>query len=180
MKILKKILIAVVIIAALPFIAALFIKREYTVERNITINRHNNEVFNYIKILKNQDQYNKWVMVDPNMKKELRGTDGTVGFVYAWNGNDQAGQGEQMIKSIEEGKRLDTELHFIKPFEGRATTFVITEPLTENQTSVRWSMSGKSNYPMNFMNLFMEGLLGKDMDKSLITLKSNLEQQRIN
>ena len=119
-------------------------------------------------------------MADPNMKKELRGTDGTVGFVYAWNGNDQAGQGEQMIKSIEEGKRLDTELHLIKPFEGRAITFVITEPLTENQTSVRWSMSGKSNYPMNFMNLFMDSLLGKDMDKSLITLKSNLEQQQIN
>ena len=44
-------------------------------------------------------------MVDPDMKREFKGMDGTVGFIYAWNGNKRAGEGEQEIKTIEEGKK---------------------------------------------------------------------------
>jgi hypothetical protein len=51
-------------------------------------------------------------------EKSVRGTDGMVGFVYARGGNDQAEKGEQEIKNITEGERIDVEVRFIKPFEG--------------------------------------------------------------
>ena len=73
-------------------------------EREITIKKPRHEVFDYIKIPKNQENYNKWVMMDPNLKKDFRGTDGTVGFVFAWHGNKQAGEGEQENK-IHSGRR---------------------------------------------------------------------------
>jgi uncharacterized protein YndB with AHSA1/START domain len=178
MKILKRILLVVVIIIAIPFIIALFVKREYTVEREITINKPKGEVFDYVKYLKNQEQYSKWVMQDPNMKKELRGTDGTPGFVYAWDSEMQsAGKGEQEIKNITEGERVDIEVRFEKPFEGIATTPIVTEAVSENQTKVKWGMNGKNKYPMNFMNLFIDNMLGKDLESSLATLKNNLENK---
>lgn len=176
MKILKIVLLVIAILIAIPLITALFVKKEYTVEREVTINKPKQEVFDYVKYLKNQDNYSKWVRMDPNMKKDFRGTDGTVGFVYAWNGNKDAGKGEQEIKNITEGERVDVEVRFEKPFEGIATAPIITQAVSENQTKVKWGMKGKSKYPMNFMNLFMDGMLGKDLETSLTTLKSILEK----
>ena len=37
-------------------------------------------------------------------------------------------------------------------------------------------MVGKNPYPMNFMNLFLDKLLGKDIETSLLTLKTILEK----
>lgn len=176
MKLVKKILIIVLIIIAIPLVIALFVQNEYTVEREITINRPKSEVFNYVRHLKNQDNYSKWVRIDPDMKKDFRGTDGTVGFVYAWDGNKEAGKGEQEIKNIIEGQRVDVEVRFIRPFEGFATAPIITEPVSENQTKVKWSLKGKSGYPMNFMNLFIDNMLGKDLETSLTALKGVLEK----
>jgi len=85
MKIIKRILIGIGCLIALLLIVALFIKNDYSVEREITINKPRQEVFDYVKLLKNQDHYSKWVMTDPGMKKDFTGTDGTVGFVYAWD-----------------------------------------------------------------------------------------------
>lgn len=176
------ILIIAAIIIAIPLIIALFVKKEYTVEREIIINKPKQEVFNYIKYLKNQDNYSKWVMTDPNMKKDFRGTDGTVGFVYAWDSqNKQAGKGEQEIKSIKEGERIDIEVRFEKPFKGIANTPLATEAVSppnsqRDQTKVKWGMHGTNPYPRNFMNLFMLKMLGKDLEISLTTLKGILER----
>jgi len=178
MKLLKKILIIVVIIIAIPLIIALFVKKEYSIKREIIINKSQKDVFNYVKYLKNQDYYSKWVMTDPGMKKDFRGTDGTEGFVYAWDSKSKnAGKGEQEITKITEGERVDIEVRFEKPFEGIATTPIVTEALSENQTKVKWGMKGKSNYPMNFMNLFMDNMLGKDIETSLTNLKRILENK---
>ena len=103
MKTFTRILIGIAVLLAIPLVMALFISKNYSVTREITINKPKQEVFNYVKLLKNQDYYNVWVQMDPNMKKEFRGTDGTVGFVYAWEGNDKAGAGEQEIKGMVEG-----------------------------------------------------------------------------
>lgn len=175
MKILKKILLVIVSVVVLLLIIALFVKKEYAVEREITINKPQQDVFNYVKYLKNQDNYSKWVMMDPAMKKDFRGTDGTEGFVYAWD-SKEAGKGEQEIKKITEGKQLDIEIRFEKPFAGIADVHMITEEATANQTKIKWGMNGKSKYPMNIMNLFMDNMLGKDLNKSLTTLKGILEK----
>ncbi len=165
-------------IIVVGLLAALFIKKAYTIEREITINKPKNEVFNFIKHLKNQDYYSKWVMMDPNLKKNFRGTDGSEGFVYAWEGNKKAGKGEQEIKSIKEGERIDVEVRFIKPFAGIAFTPFTTETVQKGQTKVKWGMSSRLKYPMNIMLLFMnfDKILGKDIETSLVNLKNLLER----
>jgi hypothetical protein len=176
MKILKRILAVIGILIAIVLVAAVFIKKEYSVEREIAINRPKQQVFEFVKYLKNQDSYNKWVQSDPNLKKNFRGTDGNVGFVYAWDGNKNAGKGEQEIKKITEGERIDMELRFEKPFEGKANAHLSTEALSGTQTKVKWGMEGSNPYPLNVMNLFMDRMLGNDIETSLTSLKTVMEK----
>lgn len=163
-------------IIALVLIAALFTRKNYNVYSEVIINAPRQKVFDYIKQLKNQDYFNKWVMVDPNMKKEFKGTDGTVGFIYGWNGNKKAGEGEQEIKAITEGKSIDTEIRFVRPFAGLAYVNMSTEAIADNQTKVSWSNVSKMTYPMNIMVSMIEKMLVKDMDTSLGNLKRILEK----
>jgi hypothetical protein len=177
MKLLKRILIGILGVIALLLITAVFVKKDYRVEREVVVNKPKADVFNYVKLARNQDYFNKWVMMDPQIKKNYKGTDGTVGFVYAWDSKGKAGQGEQEITGIREGERVDMNIHFIKPIESNATVAFTTEAVAGKQTKVKWSIDGHSPYPLNLMNLFVPGLLGNDMQTSLTTLKTVLEKQ---
>lgn len=177
MKILKYILIVVAALIAIPLLLALFMKKEYKVEREVTINKPKNEVFDYVKHIKNQNTYSVWNMADPNMKQSEKGADGTVGFVHSWNGNDDVGEGEQEIKNIKEGERIDMELRFKRPMESTGMAYMTTEDAGAGATKVTWGMHGNSSYPMNFMNFMIDGMLGKDLEKSLQNMKGNLEKQ---
>lgn len=176
MKILKRIGLAIVALILLLLIVALFVPRDFSVEKEIVINRPQQEVFAYVKNISNQNKFSVWNMADPNMKQEQRGTDGTVGFVLYWNGNDDVGEGEQEIKKIENG-RIDTELRFKRPMESTANAFMATAPADANTTKVTWGMYGTSSYPMNFMNLFCGSIIGKDLDKGLHNLKNVMEEK---
>lgn len=180
MKTLKKILIIVAIVMVIPLIVALFVPKDYTVIRSIIIEKPKSEVFEYIKYLKNQNDYSKWASMDPNMKKSFSGTDGTVGFISAWNSeDDNVGAGEQQILKIEEGERIDYELRFIRPFESTQQAYMTTEAMTENRTEVKWGFSGKMNYPMNLMLLLMnfEKMIGDDLQEGLQNLKTIIENK---
>jgi len=166
-------------IVVLLLVVALFTKKDYALERHITINKPAAQVFDYVKHLKNMDHYNKWVMIDPAMRKDYRGTDGTEGFAYAWDSdNKQAGQGEQVITKIVENNRVDIRITFIKPFAGVADTYIITHAVDANTTSLTWGFSSKMAYPMNIMLLFvdMAEMLGKDLNITLNNLKQIVEK----
>ena len=173
MRILKRILLALLAILVLALVVALFVKKDYAIEKEITINKPRNEVYNYIKYLKNQGDFSKWAKMDPGMKKEYRGTDATVGFVSAWDGNSKVGKGEQEIKKMDEGNRVDYEIRFKKPMESTSTAFLATAPVSGNQTKVTWGFAGHMPYPFNIMRLFgMEKMLGDDLQTGLINLKT--------
>jgi hypothetical protein len=178
MRILKRILVILIILVIVLLVAALFIDKDYAIVREVTINKPKTEVYNYIRYLKNQNEYSKWARMDPNMKKEFRGTDGTVGFVSAWEGNKDVGKGEQEIKKISEGDRIDYEIRFKKPFESTAQSFMSTEEAPGNQTKVKWGFSGHMPYPMNLMRIFgMEKAVGNDLQTGLDNLKA-LQEKR--
>lgn len=179
MNILLTIVLIIVALVALLLIVALFSKKSYTVTREIIIRRPKQTVFNYIRFIKNQDNYNKWSMADPGAIKTYTGTDGNAGFIYAWDSKvKNVGKGEQEIISITDGERIDLELRFVRPFEGVAFGHISTTALAEDQTKVTWSFSSSMKYPMNIMLLLMnlEGMLGRDLEVSLSNLKNILEQ----
>jgi hypothetical protein len=179
MKILKTTLFVILGIVALCLIVALFVKKDYAVEKEIVINQPKSVVFDYIKMLKNQNNFSVWAKMDPAMKKEFRGTDGTVGFVSAWDSeNGNVGKGEQEIKNIVDGERVDYNLHFIKPFESSSDAYMITESVDSTHTKVKWGFEGKMAYPTNLMLVVMDmnEAIGKDFSTGLANLKGLLEK----
>ena len=176
MNILITILLALAGIIALLLLIALFMKREHYVNREIIINAPRQKVFDYVKLLKNQDEFNKHAMAGPDRKREFKGTDGTVGYIYAWSGDKNAGVGEKEIKNIIEGKKIEMEIRFVKPMAATASIIMETESLPDNQTKVSWSNAGTLKYPLNIMIPMMEKHVAKDMDSSLSTLKNILEK----
>ncbi len=180
MKILKRIFLAIIGLIALLLIVALFAKKEYSVVRDITIDKPKQEVFDYVKNIKNQNYYSKWNMTDPNAVKTYTGTDGTVGFIASWDSKmNDVGQGEQEIKKIQDGERLDMELRFTRPFKATDYAYMTTESISGNQTKVSWGFYGKMDYPMNIMLLMynMDKTLGGDMNAGLLNLKAILEKK---
>lgn len=180
MSALKKILVVLSIMIAIPLIAALFVPKDYAIEREIVINRPKSVVFDYIRYLKNQDNFSVWNQKDSLMKKEYKGTDGTVGFVAAWESeNDEVGKGEQEIMNIVEGERIDTKLRFKIPFEAQDDAYFATESLDSNTTKIKWGFKGSMPYPFNIMGLFfdMDKEVGGDLGQGLANLKTLMERK---
>ena len=180
MKILKIIGLTLVGIVALALLTALFVKKEFAVERQTTINKSKKEVFDYIKLLKNQRNFSVWAKKDTNAVTEYSGVDGTVGAVYAWKSkNKELGTGEQTIKSIAEGERIDYDLLFKEPFEAHNSASFTTTAVNDSTTTVKWGFEGKMNYPMNLMLLCMDmdKMMGKDLQDGLDNLKAILEKK---
>ncbi len=158
------------------FIAALVIKKEYVIREQITVDKNSRQVYDYVRLLKNQEFYNKWVMMDPNVKRGYEGADGTVGAIVTWDSeNKNVGKGEQEIISLTDGSRIDCEVRFEKPFKNVAQVYMELTPISESTTNVEWTMMGQNKYPFNFTNLFITGMLAKDMQTSLQNLKKELE-----
>jgi hypothetical protein len=166
-------------LVVLLLIIAAFSKKDFFCEQEIQINQPKQQVFNYIRLLKNQDNFSKWGGMDPNMKKTYSGEDGTVGFISAWESNNKnVGQGEQEILNIIEGERIDFKIRFIKPFKSFADAYMITEAINENACRIKWGFESRFNYPMNLMLLFMDmnKMIGKDFLTGLTNLKNILEK----
>lgn len=176
MNILLTILLALAGIIVLLLLLGLFMKKKHYVKREIIIRAPRQKVFDYIKLLKNQDEFNKNAMAAPDRKREFKGTDGTVGYIYSWSGNKNAGVGEKEIKNIVEGHSIETEIRFIKPMVTSATIVMETVSLSDDQTKVSWSNAGTLNYPVNILIPLMEKHVAKDMDSSLLLLKNILEK----
>lgn len=178
MNIILAIVIAVVSLFALLLLLALFVRKEYSVNRVIPISKPKDEVFEYLKYLKNQDNFSKWASMDENMIKTYQGTDGQVGFVSAWESkNKNVGKGEQEIKKIDQGNRIDYEIRFIKPIAGIANAYMTTDSASNEITMVSWGFDSRMKYPMNLMLLFMnmDKMVGNDFEIGLNNLKKILE-----
>ena len=95
---------------------------------------------------------------------------------YAWNGNKKAGEGEQEIKAITEGKNIEMEIRFVRPFAGIAHAKMATDSLPDDQTKVSWSTASTMKYPLNIIVSIIVKMLEKDMGTSLTNLKNILEK----
>jgi hypothetical protein len=178
MSIVIIILLAIAVLLAIVFIAAMFAPSEFSVYSVTVINKPLPAVFNYIRLLKNQERYNKWVMQDPNLTRDFTGTDGTVGCIYYWDSKmGSVGKGEQEITQINNDVRIDWAIRFKKPFENEAGAYMETTAVTPTSTNVKWVFTGKLTYMMKVMHivLSLKKMLTKDLSTSLQNLKGILE-----
>jgi len=179
MKILKISLGSIGVLIALLLIIPIFTQKKIEVERVITINKPKEQVFEYVKLLKNQIHYSSSAKKDPNTKMTYTGTDGTVGFIAKWTSEiEDVSVGEQKIKKIIDGQRIDFELRFIEPYQSTHSCYMSTDAITKNSTKVKWGIQGDMPYPMNLMLVFFsdDDMYGKHFEEGLVNLKNILEK----
>ena len=133
--------------------------------------------YDYVRLMKNQEHYNKWVMADPAAYIGYSGTDGEVGCVVLWDSkNKNVGKGEQEIKALLPGKEIRLEIRFERPFKGVSHSVYHFEPAGANACRVSTLFLSDTPFPMNIFSSLMKGMLRKDMHITLGNLKSVLEK----
>ena len=151
--------------------------KEMKIEKSVTINKPLEEVFDYLKITRNQEKFSVWNMKDPGKKVTSSGTDGTVGYIYSWDSKDKnVGAGSQEIKQIVDNEKIVYEVRFDRPMKNVAETKFILRKVSESRTEVTWSFSGPTKFPMSLLAPLFKKMLEKDILTGLENLKKNLDQ----
>lgn len=147
------------------------------VEKSITIDKPSREVFDFLKITKNQETFSVWNMKDPAKETSSSGIDGTEGFTYSWNSkNKRVGAGSQKITRVTNDQVIEYDLIFERPMKNTGTSKFIVESIVANQTKVTWEFRGPTKFPMSLFAGAIKKMLGKDIAQSLENLKTKLEK----
>lgn len=88
---------------------------------SVTINGTPDEVFDMVKYLRHFPKWSPFLVQDPTQQYEVKGTDGTVGAQYHWNGNKGKDLGYQEIVSIQDKKYIGMRCRIQKPFVAQPT-----------------------------------------------------------
>ncbi|MCA5005117.1 SRPBCC family protein [Sphingobacterium bovistauri] len=172
MKILKNILIALLVLVGIVLIIAAILPKTFHAGNELVVNKNAHEVFEYVKQIKKQGEYDNWSRQDPDIEKQYTGEDGTVGFTYTWK-SKKVGNGKQVITKIEDGKRVEMDLFFDNAEEANKS-FIAVDSIAPSQTKVTWEIDGKMPFPFNIFTLFYD--MNEDFKQGLLNLKNNLEK----
>lgn len=169
------------IIALITFFAFLhaWAKKEYDVSRTVVINRPREEVFNFVRQLKNQPLWNPWFQRDTNAVMKYKGEDGKVGANFYWKGNSKAGEGIQRIVKAKQGRVFESKILFVKPVKVSALTYIGVKEMETEKTKMVWGTKGHLPFPLTIISIFYstEKALGENFDKGLKDLKKLLESR---
>lgn len=179
MRTLKRIILLLTTLLIILLVWAAFISGDCKYEKSISINAPVGKVWQNTNTLKAMDQWSPWNDLDPGMKKDWTGTTGQTGEKVCWDSkNKDAGKGCQELKKVDEaGKRIDTEIKFLTPYESEANAYVTVVP-EGNGSKATWGFTSQIPYPFTLMKLFMnmEEAIGKDYQKGLSRLKALSEK----
>lgn len=175
MKALKFIIYLLLGIAALIAGLGLFAKDTYHIERSIEIDAPDSLVYDQLRLYENFKEWSPWTKLDTTAKITLTGTDGTAGFSFAWDGNEDVGVGKQTLKNVSPN-RLDYQLDLEKPFK---SSFPVYFTLSGNKEKckVTWVLDPKLPFPINVWAMFtdMDKAMGNDYGRGLGYLKRRCE-----
>jgi Polyketide cyclase / dehydrase and lipid transport len=173
---LKKILIALVVLIALFVIIIAMRPADFLITRTTTIAAAAEVVFAQVNDLHKWDAWSPWAKLDPSMKQTHEGASAGVGAIYSWDGNKEVGAGRMTITESRTNEVIVIKLEFLKPFVA-VNDAEFTFRAEGNQTTVSWSMSGKNNFMSKVFCLFMDmdKMVGGDFEKGLASMKTIAE-----
>jgi hypothetical protein len=113
--------------------------------KEVTIKGSKKEVFEMVQYLNNFPKWSPFKAQDPSQKSEVKGTDGTVGAQFHWNGNGGEDIGFQEIVKIDTTGFIGMQCDIQKPFVAKPT-FDYT--FTETPEGIKVSQDFKVQSPL--------------------------------
>ena len=176
MKIIKKILLALLIIIGIVVIISLFLPSAVSVERKTSINSPVSTVFNQVNVLKNWEKWDPWHAKEPEMGGSVySGPEAGVGAKHCWDSeNPDIGKGCLSIVESNPNSSVKNLLEFDGMTPGNGG-FAFEE--SEGVTTVSWKMNMEMgmNPIGKIFGLMMDGMIGPDFEAGLKSLKELCE-----
>jgi uncharacterized protein YndB with AHSA1/START domain len=149
----------------------------FSVQRAASIKAPPEKVYALINDFKAWGAWSPWEKKDPAMKRTFGTTTAGKGATYAWDGNNDVGQGSMEIIESVPSSKVALKLDFIKPFEGHNMVEFSLAPKGDT-TMVTWTMSGPATYLTKLIQVFidMDTMVGKDFETGLINLRTAAEK----
>lgn len=175
MAILKKIVIALVVLLVLLAGIGMLLPRQVHVERSIVVDAPRATVFALVDGFKQFNKWSPWAALDPNAKYTREGPEFGVGAKQSWAGDPKTvGSGSQEIVEIKPLELVKSRLDF--GAQGIATAQFALAPESSG-TKVTWSLdSDMGAGPIGrYFGLMMDRWIGPDYEKGLAGLKALAE-----
>jgi hypothetical protein len=176
---LKKILIAIVVIIAALLTVVAIQPSEFRVERTATIAAPADAVFAQVNDLRKWDAWSPWAKLDPAAKITFDGPDAGQGAAMGWSGSEKIGEGKMTIVESRPNEDIKIKVDIIKPYGGSIDSEFGFKP-NGDKTDVSWVMNGHQNFVQKAFCLIMNGkkMMGDDLEKGLAQLKAVAEQSK--
>ena len=149
----------------------------FTTMRSVEIEKSADQVFKYIGDFSTWRTWSPWICQEPECPVDISGEPLKPGHQQKWDGQ-RIGSGEMQIINAEPAKKLEYDLHFLKPWKSHSkTAFELTGD--GDKTTVSWSMQGTLPFFLFFMKKLMSAWVGSDYDRGLSMLKELIENGKI-
>ncbi len=175
MVILKKLVLAVVVLVVLLAGIGMLLPRQVHVERSIVIDAPRATVFALLDGFKQFNKWSPWAALDPNATYTREGPEFGVGAKQSWVGDPKTvGSGSQEVVELKPLELVKTRLDVSGM--GPATARFALAPET-SATKVTWSLdSDMGAGPIGrYFGLMMDRWIGSDYEKGLAGLKALAE-----
>jgi uncharacterized protein YndB with AHSA1/START domain len=174
--IVKKVLVALVLIIAVFAVVVAMQPSEFRVVRSATMAAPPSEPFAQVNDFHNWEKWSPWAKLDPAMKQTYEGAPAGTGAIYTWAGDGNVGEGRMTLTESRPNELIRIKLEFLKPFAATNATEFTFKPQGE-QTVVTWSMAGRNNFVAKAAHLFMDmdKMVGGMFEQGLSQMKSIVE-----
>lgn len=163
----------------LVLLVALFVKKQYTITREMIVGNSVGGVYSFVRFHKNQKYDNHWSSLDPDTTIKINGDrDGQVGSIpYFESHNRKVGAGEWDDATLIDNEQMKLELRLLSPYQFTASARFNFEPADGKRIQLIWEYKSGMNWP-NVTVLFMDmdKIGGNDIEATLIKIKSNTEK----
>lgn len=150
MILLKRLLIGLALLIALPFVVALFVPKEFEVSQSLVVDRPRADVFAHAKA----SPPTLWDAAHP-----------------------ERGTGEQKVTRMVEPDRIDADVRFTAPFTATGAAEVAFDLIDPGHTRVKVTYRGQMGYPWNLVRATVADQIGRDIAGSLSALKTAVEKR---
>lgn len=177
MRILKRIAVAIIVIAVLLVVVAYLLPRHVNVARSIEINAPPQVIYPLVADLRRTNEWSPWLELDPAVEITFTGPTDGVGQTMSWKSdNENVGSGAQSITMLEPETKVETALDFGD--QGTATATFDLEP-EGSETKVTWGFSTDLGFnPVaRYFGLMFDSWIGADYERGLTKLKAVAEAE---
>lgn len=177
LKILGYVVLAVLVAIAGVLVYASTKPDSFRVERTASIDAPADRIQPLIADFRRWADWSPYERKDPAMKRSFGSLTAGKGATYAWDGNDNVGQGSMEILEAAPAKVV-IKLDFQKPFEAHNTAEFTLKPKGD-ATDVTWAIHGPSPLISKVVSLFMnmDTMIGRDFEAGLANLKALAEKR---